>query len=120
LDNSISSFSASHLLEILVDLAFLVSSSVSDDSTVRLWDAATGAALQTLELGVTTRTLSFSTSGQYLIMDRGVLGVSSLQSSLDPLAESHSESKVFPIIGAIWKSAKFFPSRSLEGDAHTL
>jgi WD40 repeat protein len=57
----------------------------SEDKTVRLWDAVTGAALQTIELGITTETLSFSASGQYLITDRGVLGVSSLQLSPDPL-----------------------------------
>src|SRR2546430_17412729 len=33
------------------------------------------AQLQTLELGITTGTLSFSTSGQYLITDRGVFGM---------------------------------------------
>ena len=59
--------------------------SASDDRTVRLWDAVTGAALQTLELGIKTETLSFSTSGQYLITDGGVLGVSCLQLSPDPL-----------------------------------
>ena len=63
-----------------------VAASASDDKTVRLWDAVTGAALQRLELG-TTGTLSFSTSGQYLITDRGVLGVSSLQLSPDPLEQ---------------------------------
>ena len=62
-----------------------VVASGSDDGTIRLWDAGTGAALQTLELGITTKTLSFSTSGQYLITDRGVLDVSSLQLSPDPL-----------------------------------
>jgi WD40 repeat protein len=64
-----------------------VVASASDDNTVRLWDAVTGAALQRLELGITTGTLSFSTSGQYLITDRGVLGVSSLQLSPDPLEQ---------------------------------
>jgi WD40 repeat protein len=44
-----------------------VVASASADGTVRLWDAVTGAALQRLELGITTGTLSFSTSGQYLI-----------------------------------------------------
>ncbi|KAI9777124.1 MAG: hypothetical protein M1839_009080 [Geoglossum umbratile] len=52
----------------------------SRDETVRLWDTGTGVQLQMLEVGITTRTLSFSTSGQYLITDRGILGVSSLQS----------------------------------------
>ncbi|KAH0558666.1 hypothetical protein GP486_004684 [Trichoglossum hirsutum] len=61
--------------------------SASDDKTVRLWDAVTGAALQMLELSIMIRTLSFSTSGQYLITDRGVLDVSSLQLLLDPLEE---------------------------------
>jgi WD40 repeat protein len=62
-----------------------VVASGSSDHTVWLWDASTGAALHTLELGITTRTLSFSTSGQYLITDRGVLDVTSLQLSPDPL-----------------------------------
>ena len=62
----------------------------SDDGTVRLWDAGTGAARQTLELGISTRTLSFSTSGQYLITDRGVLGISSLKLSPDPLKRLRS------------------------------
>ena len=57
----------------------------SHDEIVRLWDVVTGAALQTLELSITTRTLSFSTSGQYLKTDRGVLDVSSLKLSPDPL-----------------------------------
>jgi hypothetical protein len=61
--------------------------SASDDNTARLWDAVTGAALQRLKLGITTGTLSFSTSGQYLITDRGVLGVNSLQLSPDPLEQ---------------------------------
>ena len=39
-----------------------------------------GAQLQTLYLGITTRTLSFSTSGQHLKTDMGVLHVSSLES----------------------------------------
>ena len=57
----------------------------SSDHTVSLWDASTGAALHTLELGITTRTLSFSTSGQYLITDRGGVDISSLQLLPGPL-----------------------------------
>src|SRR5438045_4339725 len=55
----------------------------SYDKTVRLWDAGTGAALQTLGLGIPITTLSFSTSGQYLKTNRGVLDVSSLKLSPD-------------------------------------
>ena len=58
----------------------------SHDKKVRLWDASTGAPLQTLE-GITTRTLSFSTSGQYLKTDRGVLHPSSLELSSDSLEQ---------------------------------
>jgi WD40 repeat protein len=64
-----------------------VVASASHEETVRLWDAVTGAALQTLELDITTGSLSFSTSGQYLITDRGVLDVSFLQLSPDPLEQ---------------------------------
>jgi hypothetical protein len=52
----------------------------SDDSTVRLWNTATGAQLQTLNLDITIGTLIFSISGQYLKTDRGVLHMSSLES----------------------------------------
>ena len=55
----------------------------SRDSTVRLWDAATGAPLQTLELGTVIQDLSFSSSGEHLKTDREVLDASSLKVSLD-------------------------------------
>ena len=55
----------------------------SGDSTVRLWDAATRAPLQMLELGTVIQDLSFSSSGEYLKTDRGVLDVRSLKVSLD-------------------------------------
>jgi WD40 repeat protein len=59
----------------------------SGDSTVRLWDAATRAPLQTLELGTVIQDLSFSSSGEYLETDRGVLDTRSLKVSLDCLEQ---------------------------------
>jgi WD40 repeat protein len=47
--------------------------SASYDGTVRLWDAGSGAALQTLEVDVALRTLSFSDDGTSLRTDRGLL-----------------------------------------------
>jgi WD40 repeat protein len=64
-----------------------VVASASADKIVRLWDTVTGAALQKLELSIMTGTLSFSTSGQYLIIDRGVLDMSSLKLSPNPLEQ---------------------------------
>ena len=55
----------------------------SGDSTVRLWDAATRALLQTLDLGAVIHELSFSSSGEHLKTDRGVLDARSLKVSLD-------------------------------------
>jgi hypothetical protein len=51
----------------------------SGDETVRLWDAAIGAAQGTLNLDTIIRNLSFSASGQYLKTDRGVLDISSFR-----------------------------------------
>jgi hypothetical protein len=47
--------------------------SASYDGTVRLWDVGSGAALQTLEVDVALRTLSFSDDGTSLRTDRGLL-----------------------------------------------
>ena len=55
----------------------------SRDRTVRLWDAATRAPLQTLELGTVIQYLLFSSSGEHLKTDRGVLDARSLKVSLD-------------------------------------
>ena len=52
--------------------------SASYDRTVRLWDAATGSALQTLETDGALQELSFSSDGQYLNTDRGQLSFGSL------------------------------------------
>jgi WD40 repeat protein len=47
----------------------------SDDKTVRLWDAATGAALQTLEGHASLQTLIFSIDGSYLQTNRGAIQI---------------------------------------------
>ena len=52
--------------------------SASGDKTVRLWDAATGAALQTLKVDVAIRSLSFFKEGPYLETDRGLLNIQPL------------------------------------------
>ena len=65
--------------------------SASFDETVRLWDAGSGALLQTLEVGDTVQMLSFSISGPYLQTDRGLLEVKSYSPlvslpQIDPVA----------------------------------
>jgi WD40 repeat protein len=50
----------------------------SYDKTVRLWDTGTGAARGTLTVDRVVGNLSFSSSGQYLKTDRGILDLSSL------------------------------------------
>jgi WD40 repeat protein len=49
----------------------------SYDNTVRLWDAQTGAMLQTLEGYSTSRHLSFSNDGSFLVTDNGRVNVTS-------------------------------------------
>jgi WD domain, G-beta repeat len=58
--------------------------SASDDKMVRLWDATTGAALQTLEVDAVVRALSFSIDGSYLETDRGLLDIVSLSPGTVP------------------------------------
>ena len=55
--------------------------SASGDSTVRLWDAATGATLLTLE-DCLIQQLAFSTEGPYLETDRGLLHIQCDSASL--------------------------------------
>ena len=47
----------------------------SDDKTVRLWDATTGAHQQTLEINQYLKSLSSSDDGRYLKTDRGPLSL---------------------------------------------
>ncbi|KAK3943402.1 WD40 repeat-like protein [Diplogelasinospora grovesii] len=51
----------------------LIVSAGSDDSTVRVWDAATGAERQLLPIATVLRHLSFSSCGNHLVTDRGIL-----------------------------------------------
>jgi WD40 repeat protein len=55
--------------------------SASNDETVRLWDSATGSALQTLKTDVIVQYLSFSSDGRYLDSDRGQLAIGRLSLS---------------------------------------
>jgi hypothetical protein len=64
--------------------------SASGDKTVRLWDAGSGAALQTLEIEVVVRTLLFSDDGTALKTDRGLLPTTSLPLSAVPSQRSFS------------------------------
>jgi WD40 repeat protein len=58
--------------------------SASEDETVRLWDAATGAALKTIEVDKAICTLSFNKEGLYLETDRGLLNIQPLYASTSP------------------------------------
>ena len=55
--------------------------SALDDQTVRLWDAATGATVQTLKVDAIADMLSFSNTGSYLETERGLLNVQSYSPS---------------------------------------
>jgi hypothetical protein len=47
----------------------------SGDKTVRLWDAATGTALQTFEVGAVVQAFFSSVDGSCLEIDRGLLDI---------------------------------------------
>jgi hypothetical protein len=53
--------------------------SASDDNTVRLWDAAAGAALKTITLASAVHLLSFSPDGQFIKTNRGLLALKGLE-----------------------------------------
>ena len=56
--------------------------SASDDNTVRLWDAGSGAARQTFKVGVRITSLLFSSNGLHLETNQGQLDISSFFSKL--------------------------------------
>jgi hypothetical protein len=55
--------------------------------TVRLWDAGIGAARGTLTVDTVIQNLSFSSSGQYLKTDKGVLDLSFLLLNISSSSE---------------------------------
>ena len=62
----------------------------SDDTTVRLWDAATGAARGTLEgHSYSVNSVAFSPDGQLVETDSGVLDIHSLLSSAVSYSSNH-------------------------------
>jgi WD40 repeat protein len=55
--------------------------SASDDETVRLWDARSGAALHTLEVDSHVQSLSFSDDGTILQANKGSFRIATFSSS---------------------------------------
>lgn len=58
--------------------------SASDDKTVQLWNTATGKCERTLEADTIIKSFSFSTDGQYLQTDRGLLDLYPGASHISP------------------------------------
>ena len=66
----------------------LLASASDDDwvqkTIVRLWELATGATLQALEVGARVNRISFSETGEYLETDKGILSIQTSFSNLSP------------------------------------
>jgi WD40 repeat protein len=56
--------------------------SASDDNTVKIWDASSGACLQTLDVGITLSGVSFDPTGSYLYTEIGTIDIQSLETSI--------------------------------------
>lgn len=69
----------------------------SHDKTVRLWDAATGAVLNTIALASYVDILSFSLDGSFLETKRGLLHLEGLQDYHTPYISTQSipQSSIF-------------------------
>ncbi|OCK98220.1 HET-domain-containing protein [Cenococcum geophilum 1.58] len=65
--------------------------SASNDRTVKIWDASSGACLQTLEIGKVLRNISFGTTGSYLRTEIGTVSISAT-----PLAPSSTRTVIEP------------------------
>jgi len=61
-----------------------VLASASNDRTVQLWDAGTGAALETFKVDAVIETLSFSDDGRSLKTNRGTLYTTSISPGAVP------------------------------------
>jgi WD40 repeat protein len=90
--------------------------SASGDSTVRLWDSATGSALQTLKYDVFIDYLSFSKDGRYLDSNRGQLAIGhlfgSVTSSQSEFAKERGEEYLLTALGwsKEWENVVWLPS----------
>ena len=71
--------------------------SASKDKTVKLWNAGSGAALQTLEVDVTPLTLMFSDDGTFVQTDKGLLHTAFLSDGT-----SHSNLPHFAFVKEQW------------------
>ncbi|KAL6151995.1 hypothetical protein ACJQWK_04379 [Exserohilum turcicum] len=56
--------------------------SASDDSTVKIWDASSGACLQTLDVGKPLDSLSFDPTSSHLYTEIGTIDIQSLETSI--------------------------------------
>jgi len=69
--------------------------SASGDKTIKLWDAGSGAVLQTLEVDGIVHTLSFSDDGTHLQTNRGTLPISPLSSTSPSILYQRLSSTIF-------------------------